>query len=320
MGSTNLNAPPYRMILTVVSIVVSLHILTAVAIVMVQPPLSVIEKEQPVKPIEIQLLSTPTESRKAVVDNPITEPVVVPQKTAPQSKPKLAETIKPKPVTPTKPIVKPQVNKPVEVKEAKAVKQETKTTPLPVESKTNPITSTQVAEQQAEQRANEQRQQDIAAQAHAEAVRQEKQAQAQKRATELAAAEAKRQVQEVANAKADKEAAQRDAEEQAAAQAANNTPVSFTANSASWASLPNFSFPSRAERGARSGDTFTVVLVLRVNKQGSIESVSVSKSSGNREIDRAAKQQVQQGRFKPFTKDGIARVGSVTLPISYQMP
>ena len=311
MGSKNLNAPPYRMILTVVSMVVSLHILTAVAIVMVQPPLAVIEKEQPVEPIEIQLLSVPVESPKPVVEKTITEPVVVPQKTVPQSKPKLAETIKPRPVTPTKPIVKPQVNKPVEVKETKTAKQAPKKPPVLVESKANPITSTQVAEQQA----YEQRQQETAAQAHAEAVRQQ-QAQDQKRATELAAAEAQRQAQEAQNAKAAKEAEQRDAE----AQAANNNPVSFTANSASWASLPNFSFPSRAERGARSGDTFTVVLVLRVNKQGSIESVSVSKSSGNREIDRAAQQQVRQGRFKPFTKEGIARVGNVTLPIRYQMP
>ena len=312
MGLSNLDAPPYRMILTVVSVVVSLHILTAVAIVMVQPPLAVIEKEQPVEPIEIQLLSVPVESPKPVVEKTITEPVVVPQKTVPQSKPKLAETIKPRPVTPTKPIVKPQVNKPVEVKQKiEPAKQAPKKPPVLVESKANPITSTQVAEQQA----YEQRQQETAAQAHAEAVRQQ-QAQDQKRATELAAAEAQRQAQEAQNAKAAKEAEQRDAE----AQAANNNPVSFTANSASWASLPNFSFPSRAERGARSGDTFTVVLVLRVNKQGSIESVSVSKSSGNREIDRAAQQQVRQGRFKPFTKEGIARVGNVTLPIRYQMP
>lgn len=316
MGSKNLNAPPYRMILTVVSMVVSLHILTAVAIVMVQPPLAVIEKEQPVEPIEIQLLSVPVESPKPVVEKTITEPVVVPQKTVPQSKPKLAETIKPRPVTPTKPIVKPQVNKPVEVKQKiEPAKQAPKKPPVLVESKANPITSTQVADQQAEQQAYEQRQQEIAVQAHAEAVRQQ-QAQDQKRATELAAAEAQRQAQEAQNAKAAKEAEQKDAE----AQAANNNPVSFTANSASWASLPNFSFPSRAERGARSGDTFTVVLVLRVNKQGSIESVSVSKSSGNREIDRAAQQQVRQGRFKPFTKEGIARVGNVTLPIRYQMP
>ena len=96
--------------------------------------------------------------------------------------------------------------------------------------------------------------------------------------------------------------------------------MSFTAGNASWASTPNFSFPSRAEKSASSGDTFTVGLLFRVNKQGGIESVNVSRSSGNTFIDKAAMQQARQGKFKPFTKDGVPRVGNVTLSVSYKMP
>ena len=51
-----------------------------------------------------------------------------------------------------------------------------------------------------------------------------------------------------------------------------------------------------------------------------IESVNVSRSSGNTVIDKAAMQQARQGKFKPFTKDGVARVGNVTLSVSYKMP
>ena len=97
--------------------------------------------------------------------------------------------------------------------------------------------------------------------------------------------------------------------------------MSFTAGNADWAgSPPNFSFPSRAERAARSGDSFTVGLLFRVNKQGGIESVKVASSSGNALLDKTAVQQAGKGKFKPFTKDGMPRVGNVTLSVTYKMP
>ena len=96
--------------------------------------------------------------------------------------------------------------------------------------------------------------------------------------------------------------------------------MSFTASAANWASAPNFSFPDRAARRARSGDTLNVVLVLRVNKQGGIDSVRVAQSSGNTLLDKEAQRQVRSGKFKPFTKNGAPVVGNVTLPISYAVP
>ncbi|MGO1756491.1 MAG: energy transducer TonB, partial [Psychrobacter sp.] len=110
------------------------------------------------------------------------------------------------------------------------------------------------------------------------------------------------------------------AEAARAAAAASNTPVSFTASNANWASRPRFEFPSRAARSARSGDTFRVVLRMRVNKQGGIDSVSVATSSGNAVVDREAQRQARSGRFKPFTKNGVPVVGNVTLPVSYEVP
>ena len=146
------------------------------------------------------------------------------------------------------------------------------------------------------------------------------------------------QAQAEANAKAEKDAANKAAEaraakqaEEAAAQAkaeadakaaaaASNEPVNFTASAANWASAPNFSFPDRAARRARSGDTLNVVLVLRVNKQGGIDSVRVAQSSGNTALDKEAARQVRSGKFKPFTKNGAPVVGNVTLPVAYNVP
>ena len=133
-----------------------------------------------------------------------------------------------------------------------------------------------------------------------------------------AQAKAAREAEAAAQAQAAREAAEAAAE--AAARAQSNEPVSFTASAANWASAPNFSFPDRAARRARSGDTLNVVLILRVNKQGGIDSVRVAQSSGNTLLDKEAQRQVRSGKFKPFTKNGAPVVGNVTLPISYAVP
>ena len=150
-------------------------------------------------------------------------------------------------------------------------------------------------------------------------ARQEAEARAAHEAKRAAEAKAAREAQAAAQAKAAQEAAE--AAAQAKAAAASNTPQNFTATNADWASAPRFSFPKRAARRARSGDTFNVVLSLRVNKQGGIDSVSLAKSSGNPVLDKEAQRQVRSGKFKPFTNNnGVPVVGNVTLPISYTVP
>ena len=328
MGSTNSTTPPYKVILIVISVVVSLHLLTAMAIVMIEPATP--NREEKVMPvIEIQLATpvTDIENTKSIVEKAEVEPVKKVLEAAKQLK--VANT--PKAVATNQSLVAHSIKniKPKADSKAKTqqVAQKEKTTQEQLDRKVDSadlnkntnLQAEQKAAQQAERRANEQR--SILA------------TQAQQREAELAeletqkAAQAQRDAQAAINAQATKDAAEKaaraaeEAEAEAKAKkAASNMPVNFTANSASWASTPNFSFPSRAERGTRSGDSFTVILVLRVNKQGAIESVTVAKSSGNREIDRAAKEQVTRGKFKPFTKDGAARVGNVTLPIAYQVP
>lgn len=324
MSSTDLEAPSRRLTLTAIIIVVGLHVLTAIALAAVKTPeIKIDNKETP--PIEIELISLPTEAAvpevEVIEDIPKEEPkpqVAEPQPPKPQAKP----VVEPKPEAPAKPVVKEEKVTPKAKPVVPVKKQEVEDKPK------EPLVDPKIAEEAA----NEQRR--IIA-AKAERAAQEAQAQAAReaKATRDAQAQAAREAQAVrdaqaakaAEAKAVREAAEAAARAQAdaaakAAAAASNTPVNFTASAANWASTPNFSFPNRTARNARSGETFTVVLTLRVNKQGGIDSVSVAKSSGNTALDKEAQRQVRSGKFKPFTKNGAPVVGNVTLPVAYKVP
>ena len=328
MSSTDLEAPPLRLILIAIILVVGLHLLTAIALVIIKAPML---KDEPIKetpPLEIQMVTLPTQP----IENVVTEVEEVPQSKAesiptskPEPKPEPKTQQKMKAVTPVDPVVREeepivQKEKPVQTPPIKE---------LPVKKKIEdkpPVIDKSVADEQ---------RRIIAAQAEKTAQQAERQAQA--KALQEAQAQAARDAQAQADANAAKEAAQKAAqakaerEAEAAARAkaeaaakaaaeASNEPVNFTASAANWASAPNFSFPDRASRRARSGDTLNVVLVLRVNKQGGIDSVRVAQSSGNPLLDKEAQRQVRSGKFKPFTKNGAPVVGNVTLPIAYAVP
>ena len=328
MSSTDLEAPPLRLIFIAIILVVGLHLLTAIALVIIKAPML---KDEPIKetpPLEIQMVTLPTQP----IENVVTEVEEVPQSKAesiptskPEPKPEPKTQQKMKAVTPVDPVVREeepivQKEKPVQTPPIKE---------LPVKKKIEdkpPVIDKSVADEQ---------RRIIAAQAEKAAQQAERQAQA--KALQEAQAQAARDAQAQADANAAKEAAQKAAQAKAereaeaaarakaeaaakAAAAASNEPVNFTASAANWASAPNFSFPDRAARRARSGDTLNVVLVLRVNKQGGIDSIRVAQSSGNPLLDKEAQRQVRSGKFKPFTKNGAPVVGNVTLPIAYAVP
>lgn len=322
MSSTDLEAPPLRLIFIAIILVVGLHLLTAIALVIIKAPTL---KDEPIKetpPLEIQMVTLPTEP----IENVVTEVEEVPQSKAesiptpkPEPKPEPKTQQKMKAVTPVDPVVREE--EPIVQKEKPVQTPPIKEPPVKkkIEDKP-PVIDKSVADEQ---------RRIIAAQAEKAAQQAERQAQA--KALQEAQAQAARDAQAQADANAAKEAAQKAAqakaerEAEAAARAkaeaaASNEPVNFTASAANWASAPNFSFPDRAARRARSGDTLNVVLVLRVNKQGGIDSVRVAQSSGNPLLDKEAQRQVRSGKFKPFTKNGAPVVGNVTLPITYAVP
>lgn len=322
MSSTDLEAPPLRLIFIAIILVVGLHLLTAIALVIIKAPTL---KDEPIKetpPLEIQMVTLPTEP----IENVVTEVEEVPQSKAesiptskPEPKPEPKTQQKMKAVTPVDPVVREE--EPIVQKEKPVQTPPIKEPPVKkkIEDKP-PVIDKSVADEQ---------RRIIAAQAEKAAQQAERQAQA--KALQEAQAQAARDAQAQADANAAREAAQKAAqakaerEAEAAARAkaeaaASNEPVNFTASAANWASAPNFSFPDRAARRARSGDTLNVVLVLRVNKQGGIDSIRVAQSSGNPLLDKEAQRQVRSGKFKPFTKNGAPVVGNVTLPIAYAVP
>ena len=318
MSSTDLDAPPLKAILIAIIVVVGLHVLTAVALVTIKPSEPKIERVQVTPPIEIEFVSLPAPNTEPEVK---AEQPVVQQKPQPKVEP---ERIQP-PQPQQKPIAEPKAKvvtaKPTEIKNKTAdvepvAKVENKKPD--VIKKESPKIDTSMAD---EQRKIIAAQAEKSAQdAHARAVADAKAAREAQAAAD--AKTAKEAAQKAAQAKAEREAAAQakaDADAKAAA-SASNEPVNFTASNANWASAPNFSFPERAAKRARSGDTLNVVLVLRVNKQGGIDSVRIAQSSGNSLVDKEAQRQVRSGRFKPFSKNGVPVVGNVTLPIAYAVP
>ena len=324
MSSTDLDAPPLKAILIAIIVVVGLHVLTAVALVTIKPSEPKIERVQVTPPIEIEFVSLPAPNTELEVE---AGQLTAQQKPQPKVEPERIEPPKSQPQQ--KPIAEPKAKvvtaKPTEIKSKTAdvepvAKVENKKPD--VIKKEPPKIDTSMAD---EQRKIIAAQAEKAAQdAHARAVADAKAAREAQAAAD--AKTAKEAAQKAAQAKAEREAAEAaagakaDADADAKAAAASNEPVNFTASNANWASAPNFSFPERAAKRARSGDTLNVVLILRVNKQGGIDSVRIAQSSGNSLVDKEAQRQVRSGKFKPFSKNGVPVVGNVTLPIAYAVP
>ena len=65
--------------------------------------------------------------------------------------------------------------------------------------------------------------------------------------------------------------------------------------------------PSYPAAALRNGDEGTVTLAFLVGKDGRVASARVERSSGHRDLDRAAMQGLSLCAFKPGTVDGVAQ-------------
>ena len=355
MGSTDFKTAPRNMTLIALSAVVGLHVLAAMALVMMTPS-TPMTREQDVPPIEIKMVNLPiaTLQPESIEQEITAEPVPVePIKPAPDNKPinkpiqknepekseeKLVENSALPPEPEAKPITKElPLEAPTKIEEAKvdSLAPEADMPPQPktiiedkvvtetlVEKEPQPIIDNSAAQALADQQrqiesANQAKLARDAQQAAEKAAQENAQAAQREKAVQDAKAQADAKAKADAKARAEAEAREK---AKAEAEAASNTPMNFSASNANWSSKPNFSFPDRASRSASSGDTFNVVLLLRVNKQGGIDSVSLAQSSGNAILDREAQRQVRSGKFRPFMNNGVPVVGNVTLPVSYAVP
>ena len=67
--------------------------------------------------------------------------------------------------------------------------------------------------------------------------------------------------------------------------------------------------PDYPVSAARNGDTGTVTLALMVGTDGRVQDARVQKSSGHRELDRAALNALSLCQFKPAMNNGVAQAG-----------
>ena len=103
----------------------------------------------------------------------------------------------------------------------------------------------------------------------------------------------------------------------------DDEPVSFLEEQASWLDQkPITDLPSAIWREVtgQSGDVFTVLLALYVDKNGYITDVQLLESSGNNIIDIAAMTQVRAGQLKPFQQNKRPVNGVVPMSLIYERP
>lgn len=342
MSSINSTATPRKLILTVFSAVVCLHVLTAMVLAMVKTPDPAAEPLTVTPPIKIQLVAAPaqtagTKSRTAEhIENEAIENLNSEPKSEVESKPKTevksmseAEPVKaepelqvePKPEAEIEAEPEPQTVEP-KATEAKPIESQPTEPEVVIEPKVEPEpviksgvnTTTQTTIKKAESSTTSTSTVAETKPTYDGGYTQHSTIPTAPTTNSIANSESRR-------VKSQGEVNKKEINSRPMTPpTTNNKPVNFNESDASWAVAPRLSFPSRAERGTSSGDTFTVLLTLSVNKQGGIDSVSLAQSSGNTALDKEALRQVKTGRFVPFTKDGAAVAGSVTLPIAYKVP
>lgn len=75
-------------------------------------------------------------------------------------------------------------------------------------------------------------------------------------------------------------------------------------------------YPASAKR---LGITGTVVLVIEVDAEGQVVSVTVERSSRNRDLDRSAVQAANHWKFNPKIQNGKKVPGRVRVPVDFQL-
>ena len=329
-----------------VGVAIALHGLAGLGLVHMQMPelkplkitppikIEIIEpiKEPEIVEIKINNLESPEPPKPIMAPkiekNPDSRPAPAP------AKPKIAELKPVKPQT-VKPAQTPKVTEP-EVKKPRVTQaSETKQKPKTPEITKPPVDQSQLIA--AQQRAQEQARWEAQQRAEADRLAREKAA-AEARAKADADAKAKAK----AEAEAKAAAARREAEAAAAAAAKNSTdedggkrkdgdggegrnsgdsigPVSLSAAEvdASWRRKPNL---AQLCSPRLTGKTVNVTVKLTINEKGSIQSASVTQSSGDKAFDRDVARAYKSGRLKPFIRNGQAVKGFANVPTVITIP
>lgn len=96
-----------------------------------------------------------------------------------------------------------------------------------------------------------------------------------------------------------------------------NTTTQETAPSAiAYGSRTKVAYPIEALRNREQG---TVILSVLVGADGTVLSVEIEKSSGSRNLDRAAREAVAKWRFHPATRNGVAHSAWASVPVTFNL-
>jgi len=100
------------------------------------------------------------------------------------------------------------------------------------------------------------------------------------------------------------------AQTQVAAQpAATSSPNSGAVRTIAMAEASGCATPEYPARAARNGDSGTVVLALLIGTDGRVANARVQKTSGSRDLDKAALNALSQCQFKPGMNNGVPEAG-----------
>ncbi|WP_435978956.1 cell envelope integrity protein TolA [Psychrobacter sp. DM4] len=311
MNSTTSHSSPYKLILIVIGVVVSLHVLTAMALVMIKPqsvPAQPLEADE-VTPIEIELVTPPVNIEQIVTKEVEVEPT---REDNVQPKAKSIAAVKPQvvkklePTNKSTPVVKKQtVNEDRKVVESKdkVVEDKPKAPQQPIKKQPVQVANTSTQEELSAQRLRKQ-QRVLAAQAEAETALQaenlRKQQQAQKEAQDKANA-AKEAQKRVAERQA-LASAQAQVEQEAAAQATSNEPAAYgNIGQSSWLREPVFTSIQNKNYGFR-GSEASIRVSMTVDSSGNISNIKISQSSGKNAFDRDFVNALSRAKLNPATR------------------
>ena len=97
-----------------------------------------------------------------------------------------------------------------------------------------------------------------------------------------------------------------------------NTSTPLAGAQLQYRSAPPPTYPIQSLRNHEQG---TVLLRVEVDTRGQPVAVSVERSSGSRNLDQAARQQVlKHWRFEPAQRDGVAVPAIGMVPVQFSLP
>ena len=84
-------------------------------------------------------------------------------------------------------------------------------------------------------------------------------------------------------------------------------------------SYKNRNPPNYPIQAMRQGHQGMVILDITINAAGEVTNVTVEKSSGYRELDRAAEEAARKWKFNPGVHNGKAAGGVVRVPVNFSL-